>query len=71
MEQDEAANVLLDLSPEQSAAALAHMASADQVRPLLAYEDDTSGGRMTSAVPVLRRWMTAAQASQYLRTFLL
>ncbi len=70
MEPDEAADVLLDLSPEQSAAALAHMASADQVRPLLAYEDDTAGGRMTSAVPVLRRWMTAAQASEYLRTFL-
>ncbi|MFQ5407183.1 MAG: magnesium transporter [Anaerolineales bacterium] len=69
MEPDEAADVLLDLSSDQADAALAHMASADRVQPLLAHDDDTAGGRMTSQVPILRRWMTTTQAIAYLRTF--
>ena len=67
MYPDDAADILLDLEPAQRAQALALMHTTAQVQPLLAYDDETAGGRMTSDVPVLRRWMTAAQAISYLR----
>ena len=67
MYPDDAADILLDLKPAQRAQTLALMQTTAQVQPLLAYEDETAGGRMTSDVPVLRRWMTAAQAISYLR----
>ena len=67
MYPDDAADILLDLKPAQRAQTLALMQTTAQVQPLLAYDDETAGGRMTSDVPVLRRWMTAAQAISYLR----
>lgn len=69
MEPDAAADILGDLSPEQAASALAQMESgpADEVRPLLAYADDTAGGLMTPEFFALRGPMTAHQAIQFLR----
>lgn len=67
MYPDDAADILLDLKPAQRAQTLALMQTTAQVQPLLAYDDETAGGRMTSDVPVLRRWMTVAQAISYLR----
>jgi magnesium transporter len=69
MEPDDAADVLGDLSPEQAASVIAQMdeEQKEDVVPLLAYEDDTAGGLMTSDVPHLRRQMTCQQAIDHLR----
>jgi magnesium transporter len=70
MEPDEAADVLGDLSPEQRASALRQMGTqqVEDVTPLLAYPDDTAGGRMTSEFQALRREMTAQKAIEFLRS---
>lgn len=69
MEPDAAADILGDLPPAQAASALAQMESenAEEVRPLLAYADDTAGGLMTPEFFALRSQMTAQQAIQFLR----
>lgn len=67
MEPDAAADILGDLSPERAASALAEMEEADDVRPLLAYEDDTAGGLMTPEFFALRESMTAQSAIAFLR----
>lgn len=67
MEPDAAADILGDLPPERAASALAEMEEADDVRPLLAYEDDTAGGLMTPEFFALRESMTAQQAIAFLR----
>lgn len=67
MEPDAAADILGDLPPERAASALAEMEEADDVRPLLAYDDDTAGGLMTPEFFALRESMTAQQAIAFLR----
>jgi magnesium transporter len=67
MDPDLAADVLGDLPPEQADAALRHMEEADDVRPLLAYGDETAGGLMTPEFFALRGTMTAAQALAFVR----
>ncbi len=69
MEPDEAADVLGDLSPDHAATVIAQMdaGQAEDVVPLLAYEDDTAGGLMTPDIPHLRRQMTCQQAIEHLR----
>ncbi len=67
MEPDAAADILGDLPPERAASALAAMEEADEVRPLLAYEDDTAGGLMTPEFFALREGMTSQQAIAFLR----
>ena len=67
MEPDEAADILLDLYEERALAVMEKMVSTDNVRPLLEYDDDTAGGRMTTQVPILHREMTASHAITYLR----
>ncbi len=67
MEPDAAADILGDLSPERAASALAEMEEADDVRPLLAYEDDTAGGLMTPEFFALRESMTSQSAIAFLR----
>jgi len=62
MATDEAADLLGDLQPHQVSQALAQMADADGVQPLLVFPDETAGGLMTTEVLPLRRDMTAAQA---------
>ncbi len=69
MAPDEAADILLDLDLVQAHAALEAMveSKAALVRPLLKHKDDTAGGRMTTELPILRRWMSVNQAITYLR----
>lgn len=67
MEPDAAADILGDLPPDRAASALAAMEEADEVRPLLAYEDDTAGGLMTPEFFALREGMTSQQAIAFLR----
>ncbi len=68
MEPDEAADLLGDLEPERRRTILAQLEDPDEIRPLLLYDDETAGGRMTSDVLVLRRRMTVADALQAVRT---
>ncbi len=70
MDPDAAADILGDLPPAQAKAALAEMDAeqAEDVRPLLAYADDTAGGLMTPAFFALRGHMTAKLAVDFLRT---
>jgi len=67
MDPDEAADLLGDLSPVQAEAALAHMEEPEEVIPLLAYPDETAGGRMTTAYVTLRRHTTVEQAIHFLQ----
>jgi len=62
MASDEAADLLGDLRPEQVSRALAKMADADEVEPLLLFEDETAGGLMTSSFLALRQSMTIGAA---------
>ncbi len=48
MEPDEAADLLGDLDPTLRLRTLEGMTTADEVRPLLRYPDDSAGGLMTS-----------------------
>jgi magnesium transporter len=67
MEPDEAADLLDDLDPRQADAILAQLEAANQIKPLIAYPDDTAGGLMTSSFIALQRRMTAAQALAAIR----
>ncbi len=67
MDPDLAADVLGDLPRAQADAALLHMEEADDVRPLLAYGDETAGGLMTPEFFALRGTMTVAQALLFVR----
>lgn len=67
MAPDEAADILGDLTPERAALALAEMETAEGVLPLLPFEDETAGGRMTTSYIALRRDTSAAEAIETLR----
>lgn len=67
MEPDEAADILGDMHPQRAADALAEMETAHGVIPLLPFEDETAGGRMTTSFIALRRDTTAAEAIETLR----
>ena len=67
MEPDEAADLLGDLPPEVASMALAEMEDPEDVLPLLGFEDETAGGRMTTSFIALRRHTTAEQAIKFLR----
>jgi magnesium transporter len=67
MEPDEAADLLGDLDPAQAAQALAALEESDELRPLLAYPDESAGGLMTAAEVILRQEMTAEEAIAQLR----
>ena len=67
MAPDEAADLLLDLPPEQAAEALEQMEDAEEIRPLLAYPDETAGGRMTTDFVAITEEMTTAQVIEALR----
>ena len=47
MEPDEAADLLDDLDPKQADTILAQLEAAHQIKPLIAFPDDTAGGLMT------------------------
>lgn len=67
MEPDDAADLLGDMQEADVVALLARMQQAGAVRPLLAHDDETSGGLMTPELPLLRRHWTVSQAIDYLR----
>ncbi|RMF00274.1 MAG: magnesium transporter [Chloroflexi bacterium] len=69
MEPDEAADLLDDLDPRQADAVLAQLEAAHQIKPLIAYPDDTAGGLMTSSFISLQRRMTCGQAINAIRTW--
>lgn len=69
MEPDDAADVLGDLPEARSEELLGHMApdEAADVKELLAYEEETAGGLMTTEYVAVRSDMTAQQTIDYLR----
>ena len=67
MEPDEAADLLGDLTPARAAQALATLAEADEIRPFLAYPDESAGGLMTAAEVILHEDMLAGEAIAHLR----
>jgi len=67
MEPDEAADLLGDLAPAQAARALAALEDSAEIRPFLAYPDESAGGLMTTAEIVLRKEMTVEEAISHLR----
>jgi magnesium transporter len=68
MEPDEAADLLGDLDPVQAAQALAALDESEELRPFLAYPDESAGGLMTAAEVVLHQEMTAEEAIAHLRS---
>lgn len=69
MPPDEAADLLGDLSEQRAAELLAHMepVEAADVRELLAYADDTAGGRMTTEYLAIPPGLTAQATIEHLR----
>jgi magnesium transporter len=67
MEPDVAADLLGELEPAEATAVLEQMDEAGAVAPLLAYPEDTAGGIMNVAPPSLRRFMTVAEAFQFIK----
>jgi magnesium transporter len=67
MEPDEAADLLDDLSPAQAEAILAKLHTANRIKALIQYHDETAGGLMTTVPIVIQRRMTAEQAIEAIR----
>ena len=67
MEPDEAADLLGDIEAAQAIKVLEAIAQSEEVRPLLAYEDDSAGGIMTSLPVTLLETMTVEQATETVR----
>ena len=67
MAPDMAADLLGEMEDTEVATYLEQMEDAAQIAPLLAYEEDTAGGIMNPLKPMLRRHMTVAEATDFLR----
>ena len=67
MEPDDAADVLGDLPADRAEEALAKMEEARNVIPLLPFDDETAGGRMTTSFIALPLGTSAMDAIQTLR----
>jgi magnesium transporter len=69
MSPDESADLVADLSPERADELLSLMGKeeAEDVRELLAYEEDTAGGLMTTEYVGVRAGLTAELAIAHLR----
>lgn len=69
MDPDDAADLLAELDPERSEDLLELMEDdeAEDVRRLLAYDEDTAGGIMTTEYANIPPGLTAAQAIDHLR----
>ena len=59
MAPDEAADLLLDLPPQQAAEALEQMEDAEDILPLLEFPDETAGGRMTTEFIAINQEVSA------------
>jgi magnesium transporter len=66
---DVAADILKDLPDERSNKTLEDMGEVDEILPLLQYDDDVAGGRMTPEYPVLRENLLTQIALDQLRLF--
>jgi magnesium transporter len=67
MQPDEAADLLGDLSEAQASEALEEMEDVGDVLPLLAYPDETAGGRMTTEFIAMQQKTSVEKALQLLR----
>jgi len=67
MEPDTAADFLGELEPEEAAEVIEQMDEAEQVVPLLAYDEESAGGIMNTVPPCLRRWMTVEEAFAFVK----
>jgi magnesium transporter len=67
MAPDNAADLLQDLSPARVTATLAEMTQPDEVRELLAHDEESAGGLMVPHALTFRGSMTTAQAIDVLR----
>jgi magnesium transporter len=67
MEPDVAADLLGELEPADASAVLQQMDEAEAVAPLLAYDEESAGGIMNVAPASLRRFMTVAEAFQFIK----
>jgi magnesium transporter len=67
MAPDMAADLLGEMEDAQAAAYLEQMEDSTHVAPLLKYDEDTAGGIMNPMKPMLRRHMTVAEATAFLR----
>jgi magnesium transporter len=67
MEPDVAADMLGEMEPANATAVLEQMDEAQAIAPLLAYPEDTAGGIMNLPPPSLRRFMTVAEAFQFIK----
>ena len=68
MEPDEAADLLGDMHPFQANLALDEMEESEDILPLLLYDDQTAGGRMTTNFFSVYETHTAEEVIQELRT---
>ncbi|NQS92521.1 MAG: magnesium transporter [Chloroflexi bacterium] len=68
MDPDEAADLLGDLSGQEVRKTISLMDEPEEVLPLLIYEDNTAGGRMTTDFIALSPSDTADTAIQHLRS---
>jgi magnesium transporter len=66
---DVAADVLRSLPQDVAIETLEQMSEAEDVLPLLEYEDDAAGGLMTPEFIALREDMTVAQALRFVQQF--
>jgi magnesium transporter len=67
MEPDDAADLLGDMPEDRASKALEQMEDAAEVRALLAYEDESAGGLMTTSYLAVRRQASVAEAIEFLR----
>jgi magnesium transporter len=67
MQPDEAADLLGDLPPEQASKALEEMEDSGDLLPLLAYPDETAGGRMTTEFIAMPKQTSVEEALTILR----
>jgi magnesium transporter len=67
LEDDDAADLIGDLPPETAQRILASVANRADVERLLAYEEDTAGGLMTTAVVAVPTGITMADALESVR----
>jgi magnesium transporter len=64
---DDAAVLIRELPAEAAKRILASVANRGDLERLLAYEEDTAGGRMTTAVVTVPTWVTLAAALESVR----
>lgn len=67
LEDDDAADLIADLPADKAARILARVADREDIERLLRYDEDTAGGRMTTAVVAVSENATAGQAIEEVR----